>query len=151
MASNLSTSVQDEKREETSMSQILDNTIAPSEIFPDSGSGEFALQTQSSPDDADNDGVDNDAVMPRTSTQEGAKVGIAVERKRKIFVPAPARGTAYWLKREKNTLAAKKSRDKRRKKEAEEAKRLLDQNTELLKKIKDLEARLAKCTCGCLA
>ena len=153
----------DGNRQEGSIIQILDNTIAPSEIvnpevlqLPGSGSDEvstFALQNQtiqtlSSPDDADSDGVGNDAV-PSASTEEGSKVlGSAVKRKGKVFVPAPARGATYWFNREKNTFAAKKSREKRRKKEADEAKRLLDEKAGFLKRIQDLENRLAKCTCG---
>ena len=155
MTSNFSTpfhlSEDDENRQEDSIFQILDSSIAPSESLNpqvlqlhESGLGELStIQTQTSPDDADHDGVGNDA-MPSASTEEGAKV----KRKTKIFVPAPARGATYWLRREKNTFASKKSREKRRKKEADEAKRLLDEKTGFLKRIQDLENRLAKCTCG---
>ena len=152
MTSNFSTPVHlsedDGNRQEHSIFQILDSSIAPSESLNpqvlqlhESGLGELStIQTQTSPDDADHDGVGNDAVP----TEEGAKV----KRKTKIFVPAPARGATYWLRREKNTFPSKKSREKRQKKEADEAKRLLDEKNGFLKRIQDLENRLAKCTCG---
>ena len=60
------------------------------------------------------------------------------------------------IERNRNNVSSKKSLEKNRKKEAEEAKSLLQENTELkeklqtaLNKIEELEQRLAKCSCAC--